>query len=226
MKCTPPAGDTGTRSDPGADELRRLTPGIDVAEGVARLQGNTALYRSLVADFCRNRRGVPRELGEALAAGEMERCRAVVHAVIGVAGNLALTGVYRTACALEEALSRGENAAARDLLPSLESLMAEISSSAARLDAALVPAATAPDASDPVAAAGLLREIRLLTAERNLRALKKAGHLAELLTGTVWALPAAELARLLDRLEFAAAAPLIDALARQLAAGGPDRGEG
>jgi len=78
--------------------------GFDVAEAMARLRGNEALYLRLLAGFADTAQGLYVEIGQALAAGDLEVASSQVHNLKGVAGNLSALGVLDRARELEVVL--------------------------------------------------------------------------------------------------------------------------
>jgi PAS domain S-box-containing protein len=103
LPAAPAAGRSGgcIREEPDLpDEL----PGFDLAAGLRRLQGNRALYRRLLLDFAGRHRHEAEHLRRALDSGDFDRVRQRVHAVKGVAGNLAAVQLQAASKALEAAV--------------------------------------------------------------------------------------------------------------------------
>jgi two-component system sensor histidine kinase/response regulator len=105
-------------------------PGVETAQGLARVGGNVKLYRKLLGEF-RTRFG---EVAAQLRAGSSEEGAALAHKLAGTAGNLGMAGVAAAARALEQATRAGkvENGLLEDVekslalvLPALEGLAAE-----------------------------------------------------------------------------------------------------
>ena len=189
-------------------------PGLNLAEGLSRLRCNVELYRRLIIGFCRDRRNVASEIREALTAGDLKRSHALVHALTGVAGNLAITGVYDVARDLGALCSQGDSEGALELLPTLEMKLAEIISSAALLEEQSLPvdASVVSRKCDAGGATALLHELGILAADHNLKSLKTVALLQELLTGSEYAPAAASIEERLERLDFDAAAVKIKEL--------------
>jgi PAS domain S-box-containing protein len=120
--------------------LPERLPGFDLPEGQHRLQGNRALYRRLLLDFADQHRHEAETLRCLLDAGDFDRARHRVHAIKGVAGNLAAKPLQAAAGVLERLLQTAGLARASDAV----ALKAAFSSFQTALDAA-------------VAAAGLLK---------------------------------------------------------------------
>jgi two-component system sensor histidine kinase/response regulator len=83
-------------------------PGFDLAAGLKRLGGNRNLYRKLLLSFAADYRGAPEEIRDALAVKEMDRVKALVHTLKGVAGNLAATELQTATAELEKLFKEDE----------------------------------------------------------------------------------------------------------------------
>jgi HPt (histidine-containing phosphotransfer) domain-containing protein len=77
-------------------------PEFDVAEGLQRLMGNRALYRKLLANFATHYIQAAATIRFALDAGDFEQAHGLVHAIKGVAGNLAAKELQVQSAALEK----------------------------------------------------------------------------------------------------------------------------
>jgi signal transduction histidine kinase/CheY-like chemotaxis protein len=108
-----PPSKAGTTASEGGAAIGEL-PGMDVEDGLARVRGNVAVYRTLLTGFesqleheCSRLKGAVRN--------DPEQARDQVHALKGVAGNVGALGIHKAAGALEHALAQG----ARDRWPGL-----------------------------------------------------------------------------------------------------------
>ncbi|MBF0508479.1 MAG: response regulator [Deltaproteobacteria bacterium] len=79
-------------------------PGVDIAAGLARLQGNAGLYRQLLLDFSNKYHAVTEEIHRLILADDLETAERIAHTVKGIAGNISAQDVHRIAGQLEEAL--------------------------------------------------------------------------------------------------------------------------
>jgi two-component system sensor histidine kinase/response regulator len=134
---------------------------LDTTRGLAALNGDALAYVALLRQFVASHRDDARQLGDRLAAGEVEAAGQRVHALKGVAATLGATGLQAAAVALEKGL-RGDAAAA---LPGLlDGLLTELNA----LDAviALIPEATMGGGftADPGRAHALLVQLEPLLA--------------------------------------------------------------
>ncbi|WP_051822604.1 hybrid sensor histidine kinase/response regulator [Desulfonatronum thiodismutans] len=79
-------------------------PGFDLAQGLTRLRGNEKLYLKLLLDFQNSYADGLEKIEQAVQAGEREQAARTVHALKGVAGNLAANDFFEAAQELEHAL--------------------------------------------------------------------------------------------------------------------------
>ena len=77
-------------------------PEFDLAEGLQRLMGNRALYRKLLVNFATQYIQAAATIRSALDAGDFEQAHGLVHAIKGVAGNLAAKDLQVQSAALEK----------------------------------------------------------------------------------------------------------------------------
>ena len=87
---------TPNRADIAADVF-------DARTAIARMNGNAALFRKLVAMFPDVHRTAVAEIRDALARDDMRQVARLAHNVAGAAGNLAASRLHAAAMALEDA---------------------------------------------------------------------------------------------------------------------------
>jgi HPt (histidine-containing phosphotransfer) domain-containing protein len=80
------------------------TPAIDVAGGIARLMGDSALFARVLARFGKEYRGMPDAIRGALDSGDMPLALRLAHTLKGAAGLIEAVPLRRSAQALEQAL--------------------------------------------------------------------------------------------------------------------------
>jgi CheY-like chemotaxis protein len=97
--------------------------GIDVADGLARVGGNTALYRKLLLKFSEGQAQVVDVIRRSLAAGDMELAERTAHTLKGVSGNIGATGLHHGAVLLDEAMKKKD---AQRLEPLLQQVAADL----------------------------------------------------------------------------------------------------
>ncbi|WP_165054691.1 MULTISPECIES: Hpt domain-containing protein [unclassified Adlercreutzia] len=102
-----------------ADLASKLIPfGIDYADAIDRFDGNAALYERLAVKYLSDTRFA--SLMAALEVDDFDEAYRQAHTLKGVAGNLSLSDLYRTAAFISDALKNGEPALAKSRLPQLE----------------------------------------------------------------------------------------------------------
>jgi CheY-like chemotaxis protein/HPt (histidine-containing phosphotransfer) domain-containing protein len=126
---------------PALDGLPSSLPGIDLADGLARLAGNQALYTKLLRSFAGDYRTAPVRIREALEEDDAEAATRLAHSVRGVAGNLGAKRVQEAAARLELACNERRTAEVAELL---SDLAAELGRVLDPLDAWFRPTAQVP----------------------------------------------------------------------------------
>jgi HPt (histidine-containing phosphotransfer) domain-containing protein len=107
-----PAPDDRRQALPAPEPEPALAPpaqqppaaGIDTGAALARLGGNRRLLTVLLDKFVEEFAEMPRQLQDALEAGQVERAALLVHKVKGAAGNLSMGQLHGAADALERVL--------------------------------------------------------------------------------------------------------------------------
>jgi two-component system sensor histidine kinase/response regulator len=77
---------------------------IEIADGLKRVAGNRALYRSLLLKFRQNQADAAEDIREALTAGDPGRARLIAHTVSGVAGSIGAKELQVAAATVEAGL--------------------------------------------------------------------------------------------------------------------------
>ncbi len=88
---------------PGVLQIPRI-PGVDVADGLARVAGNRKLYLDLLRKFVASQGGAAAEIEAALKEGDRELAQRLAHTAKGVAGNIGAGGVLIVAGNLERSI--------------------------------------------------------------------------------------------------------------------------
>ncbi len=204
--------------EPGSD-LPRLFSGSDVAKGIAALRGDEKLYRKLINEFIRSHGEDDARIGAVLAAGDGGKASKMVHALRGVAGNLAVSEVYRITTQLDGALRHGRPEVVERLLPQLTEALAQIRSDAQLLRDEPPPVMSlgsvrTPDLAEVVP---LLEKLVALLRQRRMAVLDLLPRLAELLAGTSLEPEMLLLLEAAERLEFVVARSMAETLMSRLA---------
>lgn len=100
------------------NKLELTRAGIDVAEGINRMNGMQALYEKFLYRFPTDENY--NALLNAMAADDVEAAFRAGHALKGLAGNLSINRLYHDLRPLVDALRSGELAAARQHLPAVQ----------------------------------------------------------------------------------------------------------
>jgi CheY-like chemotaxis protein len=203
----------GPRVEP-VPGLPACLPGLDLEQGLARLNGNVGLYCRLIISLARDKRHAGREIRSALSEPDLKKAGNLVHALKGVAGNVAANRLYEVLLDLETACQRGDADTARCLQPVLESRLVEIIESAEALKRSL-PSTAGRQASkqiDPTELAALLQELGDLSTQHNLKIMQRLPLLAALVAGTEYAPFVSRLTDTVDRLDFASASRQIETM--------------
>ena len=79
-----------------ADELPDV-PGLNAAEGLSRVNGNSKLYRKLLRQFASTKADAARRIASALAENDRALAERLAHTVRGVAGNIGAPAVQQAA---------------------------------------------------------------------------------------------------------------------------------
>jgi PAS domain S-box-containing protein len=165
--------------DPALPEktLPDALPEFDLADGLQRLMGNRALYRKLLVNFATQYAHAGKDLRKALDVGDFEKAHGLVHAIKGVAGNLAAKDLQQQSVALEKLVKPAAAAGpppADSLNPAFEAFQGSLGRA---LDAvaSMMPAAAEPAAPAETAAGSLPPALAQEAAAR----LKEAAELGD-----------------------------------------------
>ena len=200
-----------------ADGLPARLPGIDLGRALGTLE-SAPLLRKLLFSFRRENLSLLEELRAALAGGEFELARRLVHTVKGVAGNLGASELSGAARALEPALKL-EGAELERPLEAFAARLNEVLASVLLLGEETAPGTAAPETSpenapplDRTEIARLSRQLFGLLEADNLNALGVWGELRPLLPAEA----AGALDPALQELDFREAARILGELVNTL----------
>jgi HPt (histidine-containing phosphotransfer) domain-containing protein len=130
-KFAPPVGTrTGRHVVRPAAPERTLAdkPEISLARFREVTMGDAVLAKGLVETFTASMAKCLRDLEAGLASGDQELLRRSAHTVVGASANLGAARLEAVAIQMEAAAKRGDLAALRDLLPSLQKRLASATS--------------------------------------------------------------------------------------------------
>ena len=83
-------------------------PGIDVEKGLARLQGNSALYRRVLEKFERHQSDVYERLSGVIRENDFEEAMRISHSLKGVVGSVSAPELFEAVKKLDKALKNGD----------------------------------------------------------------------------------------------------------------------
>jgi CheY-like chemotaxis protein len=219
-----PEGTQGKEPAPPGKTLPDAMPGFDLAEGLQRLMGNRVLYRKLLVNFATQYAKAGADIHKALDAGDFDRVHGLVHAIKGVAGNLAAKDLQQQSAALEKLVKHADAAGpppADQLNPAFEAFQGSLDRALGAL-AFLMPAAAEP-ASPLEAAAGPLPAALAKEAATRLKEAAELGDVSGLAaicsefaaTSEAFAPYAAKVARLADDFDFDGVLKLAEEMEKQ-----------
>ena len=219
-----PIGPQAKDPTPPEQTLPEALPEFDLAEGLQRLMGNRALYRKLLVNFATQYAHAAADIRSALDAADFDRAHGLVHAIKGVAGNLAAKDLQAQSVPLEKIVKHADPAnppPAGDVNPAYRAFREALGRA---LDAvrSLMPAAVTPAAPAETTAGALPASVAKEAATR-LREAAELGDVSGLaaicseLTAKSEAFSpyAARVARLADDFDFDGVLKLTEALEKQ-----------
>jgi PAS domain S-box-containing protein len=139
-------------------------PGLDTADGLARVAGNEKLYLKLLRQFAEEQATGEVQIFSALAKGDTATAERLAHTIKGVAGNLGAKPVQAAAGSIEKMIREG--AARTDIDRALKSLAAALDPLIAHLKVLPAAATAAPvtAAVDPAQARAAVQKMGKLLA--------------------------------------------------------------
>ncbi|MEO5362650.1 MAG: response regulator [Magnetococcus sp. DMHC-8] len=208
--------------------LPTVLPGIHVSDGLARCNGDQALYRRLLGKFCDNQAQVLERIRVHMQRNETEDAVRQAHTLRGVAGSIGAQDLHGAAGELERALQNATGPVDEALLVGVATRLAVV---LAGLDDLLrvnraPEASTAPmeamppdgqDESRRETVRVTLQRLRTLLEESDTDAVEWVEKMAGLLSGrSDWLASLKELHLLIGRYDFDTAMAVADTLADQL----------
>ncbi len=122
--CLPDAG--ASRPDDSDAAFPESLPGIDAASFLNRLMGDANAARALLVRFYMEKGGEADAVRAALARGDADGARFMVHKLKGLAGNIGAGALHRAAVELEAALKDGRDADAQALVEEYDRALSEV----------------------------------------------------------------------------------------------------
>ena len=189
--------------------------GVNTADGLRRVAGNTKLYLSLLRRFSAQQADAVAQIEASLAAGDPATAERLAHTLKGVAGNIGAGPVQAQAGAVESAIRKGLSAGdiaglLAELRPTLQALVAAIAEALAPEP----PAASETAAVNWTEAKPVIARLEALLAEDDAEASELFSESGDLLRAALGA-AAAKIERSLRDYDFEnALAQLREAKAR------------
>ncbi|MBF0277455.1 MAG: response regulator [SAR324 cluster bacterium] len=87
-----------------SEKLPAMIAGLEIGTGLARIGGNTKLYRNLLNKFLGNQTASVQEIEAAFKKGHLERAAGLAHTLKGIVGNIGAKDLYTAAGELEEGI--------------------------------------------------------------------------------------------------------------------------
>ena len=141
--------------DPGETMGPEKMPGIDMESALRRVMGNRAVLVKLLMVFKRDYATMAVDVQAAIAQGESERARRMVHQVKGVAGTVGADAVFDAAHTLELAIEQGRTNDWPALIALLAAALQVVLASIAELQPVAEVAEMRSGTGDPVDAAAV-----------------------------------------------------------------------
>jgi CheY-like chemotaxis protein len=218
-----PTGPQAKETGPAEQALPDALPEFDLAEGLQRLMGNRALYRKLLVNFATQYLQAAADIRSALDAADFAQAHGLVHAIKGVAGNLAAKDLQQQSAALEKLVKHADPGSPPPAAELNRAYDAFKQSLGRALDAVtpLLPPAASPAASTETAVGSLSPALAKEAATR-LREAAELGDMAGLAAicselaakSEAFAPYAAKVVRLADDFDFDAVLKLTEELVK------------
>lgn len=151
---------------PPAPLVPSVLPGIDLNEGLMRVNNNPQRFVTLLRKFAINQADTVSAIETALDSGKEQRALDHIHALKGVSGNLGARGLRQAAKAVETAVKRDKTAwrnAVKTLSSAMERLFVTIASLPPPQGAG--PSVAPTKAPQPEEVSALVHELKRLLAE-------------------------------------------------------------
>ncbi|MCK7582943.1 MAG: response regulator [Chromatiales bacterium] len=202
-RTAPPVPSSGSaEATAGAAGPIHDLPGIDTQTGLARVQGNGRVYRSLLIKFRESQQDFARQFASARQGRDPDGPTRCAHTLKGVAGNIGAHDVRIAAQRLETACQERRSRETIDaLLDDILAALAPVLAGLAKLERASPPG-RATTVADRDALAPLLERLQTLLQENDTGAVEVIEALEPLLAGTTFEENLARIKRAMDEYAF------------------------
>jgi len=212
--------EAGTPAPSSTTEKKKTTAlpaieGLNLTDGLNRMNNNTELYLNLLTKFSKNYSGFVSELKSSLAKENAEESKRMVHTLKGVAGNIGAEGLHQFMIGLETKLKQQTKIDLNAELSALENLLNPLLASINQVlnKGETTKSKTAAETKiDPNQLKKLLEELRPLVLDNDFEASAKAKALAELTANSTFATDAKSINASITNYDYEAALKVLDKL--------------
>jgi len=185
--------------------------GVDVADGLKRVAGDTELYRNILCKFHDTQADSLKCIRDALASGDRQLAVELAHSLRGVSGNIGANKLQEKVAILESTL-RSESAVEPELVSAIEILLNEVIESIGNWCECNQPNGPGGQTIDAEAAMALISRMRTLLEDYNGDAVDLIDELSAALSGSGYTAYLSALRQHLAAYDFNAALDDIDAI--------------
>jgi len=207
------------RSNSADVHLSLSIPGVDIADGLERLQGNKRVYIKLLKSFIQHHEHAEEDITKAIESEDYNKVAAIAHTIKGAAANLSITAVAMSASQLQERARSGNIVNILSALRSLSAELGAVGASITQMAKTDVNDQITESAFEPVDEAGrvsIFRELYVLLQKSDLRAETTFNKLKKYIPDKNFESDIAGMEQTLTNLEFGGAMDILSALAVKL----------
>ena len=113
-------------ADVAPDLIPDMLPGIDIKDGLTRLNGKWAIYKRILLSFRNKQYDAANNLERFILQGEWDNAARLAHSLKGSSGNLGAKRLYKAATAMEQACHNSDVDVNSAFFESLRSSLAEV----------------------------------------------------------------------------------------------------
>jgi two-component system, sensor histidine kinase and response regulator len=206
---------------PVSDVILPEIDGVDLVDGLARVNGNKRLYCDLLAQFAASQSGVESQIMVAIHSGDNDLVERIAHTIKGVSGNIGLRNLSTVAGNLERAVRQRDPA-----VPALvEQFTLVLSHQIRAIRGAmrdLIPESEAPlegvPSCDPRGISAAINQLRALLESGDVDALDAFDALESALARNCDTIRLTALRTSIDEFDFEGALLKLDKIAKEYAA--------
>ena len=161
--------------------------GIDLTAGLARIQGNTGLYKKMLRNFMKKYERATEEIKAFLNEDKIKGAERLIHSIKGISGNIGANDLFLAARDLNDALRLKKTNGMESLLELFFQRLSQVMESLEGLDLetdSRTSAAREVGETDLVKIASILNEMHGLLEKNSSRARHGLGPLKEFLRDT------------------------------------------